>query len=247
MTRRLAYPALLALPFLVGRGGLEGADCRDRHLSRHRRRRSTTCRRSSTSPSGLDFERYPAAQTPLFHVLFAGWGKVVGFELWRLRLLEVVISYAARARAVPHARASRPGGRGGMRARAAAGALSLLPGRVIHAAHRQPGHPVRPAGARPPGSLRRERVDAGAGPRLPRDRGGGADRASRSPGSCSWPPSTSLRSPWPPGRKAAGGALLAVALAPFAALVIDWGGLVPPGSDPASCGVCGDRTRMRAR
>ena len=46
-------------------------------------------------PTILQFARaprlraYPAAQTPLYHVLFAGYGKVVGFELWKLRLLNV--------------------------------------------------------------------------------------------------------------------------------------------------------------
>jgi hypothetical protein len=43
------------------------------------------------------------------------------------------------------------------------------------------------------------------------------------------------------GRIAAGGALLALALVPFAALVVEWNGLVPPSADPASCGLCTDR------
>jgi hypothetical protein len=41
-----------------------------------------------------DLARYPVPQTPLFHLLMASIGKVVGFELWRLRLVEVLISYA---------------------------------------------------------------------------------------------------------------------------------------------------------
>ena len=44
-----------------------------------------------------------------------------------------------------------------------------------------------------------------------------------------------------PGRLLAGGALLAAALAPLAALVIEWNGLVPPSADPASCGLCTDK------
>lgn len=40
-----------------------------------------------------DLHAYPAAQTPLFHLLMAYAGKVVGYELWTLRLLEVLISY----------------------------------------------------------------------------------------------------------------------------------------------------------
>ena len=44
---------------------------------------------------GLHFSDYPSAQTPLFHLVMAGWGKLVGFDLWKLRLLNVAISYAA--------------------------------------------------------------------------------------------------------------------------------------------------------
>ena len=38
---------------------------------------------------------YNSATTPLFHLLFAGAGKLVGYELWKLRLLNLLISYAA--------------------------------------------------------------------------------------------------------------------------------------------------------
>ena len=41
----------------------------------------------------LDFSDYPSAQTPLYHVLTAWWGELVGFELWKLRLLNVLFSY----------------------------------------------------------------------------------------------------------------------------------------------------------
>lgn len=40
-----------------------------------------------------DLANYGAAQTPLFHVLMAYVGKVIGYELWRLRLVETLISY----------------------------------------------------------------------------------------------------------------------------------------------------------
>jgi hypothetical protein len=39
----------------------------------------------------------------------------------------------------------------------------------------------------------------------------------------------------------AGAALAALAVVPFAVLVATWHGLVPPGSDPASCGLCDSR------
>jgi hypothetical protein len=44
-----------------------------------------------------------------------------------------------------------------------------------------------------------------------------------------------------PARLAGGLALLALALAPLAALAIEWNGLVPPSADPASCGLCTDK------
>jgi 4-amino-4-deoxy-L-arabinose transferase-like glycosyltransferase len=40
-----------------------------------------------------DLHAYPAAQTPLYHVLMAYVGKVIGYQLWRLRLVQVLISY----------------------------------------------------------------------------------------------------------------------------------------------------------
>ena len=44
-----------------------------------------------------------------------------------------------------------------------------------------------------------------------------------------------------PARLCAGGALLALSLAPLAALAIEWNGLVPPSADPLSCGLCTDK------
>ncbi len=44
---------------------------------------------------GVDLVDYPAAQTPLYHLLVALWGQLVGMELWRLRIVGVVASYAA--------------------------------------------------------------------------------------------------------------------------------------------------------
>jgi 4-amino-4-deoxy-L-arabinose transferase-like glycosyltransferase len=40
-----------------------------------------------------DLHAYPAAQTPLYHLLMAYVGKVTGYALWRLRLVQVLISY----------------------------------------------------------------------------------------------------------------------------------------------------------
>lgn len=43
---------------------------------------------------GVDLVDYPAAQTPLYHLLAAIWGQLVGMELWRLRVIGVIASYA---------------------------------------------------------------------------------------------------------------------------------------------------------
>ncbi len=38
---------------------------------------------------------YPSASTPLPYVLWAGFGRVFGFEVWKLRLLNALVTYAA--------------------------------------------------------------------------------------------------------------------------------------------------------
>ena len=65
----------------------------------------------------LDLSDYPSAQTPLFHLLTAGWGKLVGFELWKLRLLNVAFSYGAGAGAAAPAAARDAARRRGRRSR----------------------------------------------------------------------------------------------------------------------------------
>jgi hypothetical protein len=237
MSRRLAYPAVLALPFLAGVAALKGLtveidtfhgpDARLYHLPT-----------ILHFAEGLDFGRYPAAQTPLFHVLFAGWGKLVGFEPWRLRLLEVVISYTG-VLVLFRMLVRRRLGAGAACALALLVALSpyylgasftLLTDNLAILF----------------GLLALDRLDrfgesASMGELVLACLAAGAAVLTRQ--SLAWLVLVAAfylaRSAWPLGRKAAGGALLAVALAPFAALVIEWGGLVPPGSDPASCGVCG--------
>ena len=95
--RRWFYPLALALPFLVVAVALQGltvelstfhgSDARSYHLP--------TIRLFADALPTPDLVRYPAAQAPLFHLLFAVYGKAVGFDLWKLQLLGVVISYLA--------------------------------------------------------------------------------------------------------------------------------------------------------
>jgi hypothetical protein len=84
---------LLALPFLIGIALLQGltVEIDTFHGSDARVYQLPTILQLSER---LDFSDYPSAQTPLYHVLTAWWGEVVGFELWKLRLLNVVFSYA---------------------------------------------------------------------------------------------------------------------------------------------------------
>jgi hypothetical protein len=191
---------------------------------------------------GLDFSDYPSAQTPLFHLVMAGWGKLVGFELWKLRLLNVAISYGA--------------------------ALALL--RLLRRATSLatvPAFALTLAFALSPyffgasftlltdnlailfALLALERVYS-----YSRDGSAvvfataclwiGAAVLTRQ--SFLWVALVAaaflvLREWRAPARLAAGGAMLALALAPLAALAIEWNGLVPPSADPASCGLCTDK------
>ena len=173
----------------------------------------------------------------------AGWGKLVGFELWKLRLLNVAISYGAALALLRLLRRSTSLAELPAFALTLAFALSpyffgasftlltdnlaiLFALLALERIHRySPG--------RVAGRVRR---------RLPLQRRGGAD-----------PPVVPLagargrRRSWccasgaPPPACAPGGALLALSLAPLAALAIEWNGLVPPSADPLSCGLCTDK------
>ena len=91
----LRHPALLlAVPFLIGIAVLKGltVEIDTFHGSDAAVYQLPTIMQFR---EGLDFSDYPSAQTPLFHLVMAGWGKLVGFELWKLRLLNVAISYGA--------------------------------------------------------------------------------------------------------------------------------------------------------
>ena len=240
---RWLHPLLLALPFLIGIAALRGltVEIDTFHGSDARVYQLPTILQLSER---LDFSSYPSAQTPLFHVVMAGWGKLVGFDLWKLRLLNVAISYGAvlaLLRLLRRATPLRP-----WQAFALTLVFALSP-YFFGASFTLITDNLAILFA----LLALERIDrfrsdaslvtfglaclAIAGAVLTRQ-------------SFLW---LVLVAAWflassgaPLTRKAVGAALLALALAPLAALVVDWGGLVPPGADPASCGLCTDRPGM---
>jgi hypothetical protein len=191
---------------------------------------------------GLDFSDYPSAQTPLFHLVMAGWGKLVGFELWRLRLLEVAISYGA-ALAL-------------MRLLRRATRLGDLPAFALSLAFALSPYFFGPSFTLLTDNLAillallgLERIHAYW-------RGGSlgalavaclcAGGAALTRQSFLWVALVAgaflvLRDWRSPARLGAGVAMLALALAPLAALAIEWNGLVPPSADPRSCGLCTDK------
>lgn len=88
-------PAALAAPFLIAIAALRGltAALPIFHGSDERVYQVPTILRFGSQLPFPDLGRYRAAQTPLFHVALAYAGKLIGYELWRLRLIEAVISY----------------------------------------------------------------------------------------------------------------------------------------------------------
>jgi 4-amino-4-deoxy-L-arabinose transferase-like glycosyltransferase len=88
-------PVVLALPFLVMIAVLRGMTVALPifHGSDERVYHYPTILRFSHQLPFPDLHSYRAAQTPLFHLLMAYAGQVVGYEIWRLRLLQVLISY----------------------------------------------------------------------------------------------------------------------------------------------------------
>lgn len=87
--------AVLALPLVLTTAALRGLTVTLNifHGSDERVYHLPTIRQFASQLPFPDLVHYPAAQTPLFHLLEAYVGKVIGYQLWRLRLVDVVISY----------------------------------------------------------------------------------------------------------------------------------------------------------
>jgi hypothetical protein len=234
------FPALLALPFLIGIAVLKGltVEIDTFHGSDARVYQLPTILQLSER---LDFSGYPSAQTPLYHVLTAWWGELVGFDLWKLRLLNVAFSYGAALALLRLLRRATP--LEPWQAFALTLLFTLSPyffGASFTLLTDNLGILFALLALE---RVNRFRSDASlptfgvacvwiAGAVLTRQ-------------SFLWLVPVAawflLRSVAPIERRLAGAALLALALAPLAALVVEWGGLVPPTADPASCGLCTDR------
>jgi Dolichyl-phosphate-mannose-protein mannosyltransferase len=232
---------LLAVPFLIGIAVLQGLTVEidtfhgsDAHVYqlptilqfRH----------------GLDFSDYPSAQTPLFHLVMAGWGKLVGFDLWRLRLLNVAISYGAALALLRLLRRST--------------SLAELPAFALTLAFALSPYFFGASFTLLTDNLailfallaleriHRYSQDGSLGAFAVACLCSGAAVLTRQ--SFLWVALVAavfltLREWRSPARLCAGGALLALSLAPLAALAIEWNGLVPPSADPLSCGLCTDK------
>jgi hypothetical protein len=236
----MRYRLLLAVPFLVGVAVLQGltVEIDTFHGSDAGTYQLPTILQLAER---LDFSDYPSAQTPLFHAVMAGWGELVGFELWKLRLLNVAISYGAALALLRLLRRATP--LGDLPAFALTLAFVISP-YVFGASFTLLTDNL----AILFGLLALERVHAYSRSGSPLAFGLaclaiGAAVLTRQ--SFLWLVPVAafflIRPPLRVGHVAAGGAALALSLVPLAALVVEWNGLVPPSADPASCGLCTDR------
>jgi hypothetical protein len=235
----LIYRLLLAVPFLIGVAVLKGLTV---EIDTFHGTDAGTYQLPTIElfRERLDFTDYPSAQTPLYHLVTAAWGKLVGFELWKLRLLNVAISYGAALALLRLLRRATSLGQLPAFALTLAFVLSpyffgasftlltdnlailfaLLALERLHAFSRSGSTlALAPAclciGA---AVLTRQSflwLVAVAAFSLVRRR--------------------DLR------QAVLGAVLLTLALVPVALLVVEWDGLVPPSADPASCGLCTDR------
>jgi hypothetical protein len=233
--------ALLALPFLAGVIGLRGLThvMPTFHAGDEIAYHLPTIEQFARQLWSPDLVHYPAAQTPLFHLLVAAWSRVVGLELWRLRIVELLISYGV---ALMLYRLLR------RHAALASGPAVLLAALFACSPYvfGQSFILVTDNLALLLSVIAIERL-------LAFDRGGGLPAFAVACAAIGLALLTRQSSGWLAllallvlvlhARRdrqtlAGGAALLGLALVPFGALVLSWHGLVPPTADPASCGLC---------
>jgi 4-amino-4-deoxy-L-arabinose transferase-like glycosyltransferase len=233
--------ALLALPFLAGVIGLRGLThvMPTFHAGDELTYHLPTIEQFARQLWTPDLVHYPAAQTPLFHLLIAAWSRVVGLELWRLRIVEVLISYGVALMLYRLLRRYAGFGMGGAVLLAALFACSpYVFGQSFILVTDNLGLLLT--------LVALERL-------LAFERGGGLQAFALACGAIALALLTRQSVAWlgllafavlvlhvPRERRTlvGGVALLALAALPLLALVLAWHGLVPPTADPASCGLC---------
>jgi len=237
---RLPVPAALAAPFLVAIALLRGltVPLPIFHGSDERVYQVPTILRFGSGLPFPDLSHYPAAQTPLFHLLLAFGGKLVGYELWRLRLIEVVISWglALAVFALLHVRLEL-----GRRPALALTLLFVLSPYVFGTSFRVLTDNLATLFAvLALERLERYRQTARAGPFALACVSVAAAMLTRQSTAFLLPVAALYALRGPASWRRRGLALAAVALTavPVGALFLTWHGLVPPGGDPSSCGLC---------
>lgn len=95
--RHSAQLLILVAPFVVAIAALKGLTIQIHsfHYTDEHAYHLPTIRQFATDWPITDLTHYPAAQTPLYHWLMAGVVKLFGFHVWLLRLLSAAFSYAA--------------------------------------------------------------------------------------------------------------------------------------------------------
>jgi 4-amino-4-deoxy-L-arabinose transferase-like glycosyltransferase len=233
-------PAALAVPFVIAVAALQGltATLPIFHGSDELVYHVPTILRFGGQLPFPDLGNYKAAQTPLFHLLLAGIGKLIGYELWRLRLVEVLISYglALAVFGLLHQRLGLD--------RVPALALTLLfilSPYVYGASFRVVTDNLATlfvvlAVER----LEHYRETGRLGPFLAACVSIAAAMLTRQSAAFMLGVAGLYALKLGPSHRERWLALgaLGLATAPIAALVLVWHGLVPPGGDPSSCGLC---------
>ncbi len=237
----LPAAALLALPYLIAIVALDGLteQLQVFHGTDEETYHLPTIRQFAVQWPMPDLVHYPpTSTTPGFHLVWTALGKVVGFEVWRLRLLDVLVAYAGAL--VVYGILLR---RGIERTSALllAGLLALSP--YVFG----PSFLVLTDAFAFLLALLAldafDRVRAGAGLRWAAAGAAFVGLALLTRQSYAWLcPLAGLLVLVGPGldrrAKLTALGLIALATVPLWVLVAAWGGLVPPNADPASCGVC---------
>jgi 4-amino-4-deoxy-L-arabinose transferase-like glycosyltransferase len=239
---RWFVPGVLAVPYLVVIAATRGlkANLHTFHWWDEFAFHYPTILRFGAQWPSIDFVHYPAAQTPLYHTLMATVGQVIGLELWRLRLVEALLSYLLALALYALLRRGR--GLERPAALALAGLLALSPyvfgsSFILNTDNLALGFTVATMY-----ELERFRRRPGLGSFVLASLAICAAVLTRQSCVFLFPIAFGylVLAGRPLARRARIAALgvLGLAAVPLGALVLAWGGLVPIGSDPSSCGLC---------